>query len=48
MFISKGVDFKTVSELLGHSSVGMTLDTYAGVYEEQKTKTINLLAKMLN
>lgn len=48
MLISEGIDFKTVSELLGHSSVGMTLDTYAGVYEEQKTKTINLLAKMLN
>ncbi|MFR4506935.1 MAG: tyrosine-type recombinase/integrase [Enterococcus avium] len=47
MLISEGVDFKTVSDLLGHSTVGMTLDTYAGVYEEKKTAAVNLLANIM-
>lgn len=48
LLIGQGVNFKTVSELLGHSSVSMTLDTYSGVYQEAKTETINLLEKVLN
>lgn len=48
ILISKGVNFKTVSELLGHSSIGMTMDIYAGVFEEDKTETIDLLANVLS
>lgn len=47
MLISEGIDFKTVSDLLGHSTVSMTLDTYAGVYEEKKTAAVNLLANIM-
>ncbi len=47
MLISEGIDFKTVSDLLGHSTVGMTLDTYAGVYEDKKTAAVNLLANIM-
>lgn len=47
MMISEGIDFKTVSELLGHTSVSMTLDIYAGVYEEKKTAAVNLLANIM-
>lgn len=31
---------KTLSKILGHSSVGFTLDTYAHVTEELKTEQI--------
>ena len=36
LLISEGVNPKTVSELLGHSSVAFTLDIYTGVYETEK------------
>lgn len=48
ILIGQGINFKTVSELLGHSSVSMTLDTYAGVYQEEKIDSINLLANALS
>lgn len=48
MLIAEGIDFKTVSDLLGHSTVSMTLDTYAGVYEEKKTAAVELLGKLMN
>lgn len=47
ILISQGKDYKTVSELLGHSSIGMTLDTYAGVYDAQKTDAISTLSNLL-
>lgn len=48
LLISNGVDFKTVSTLLGHASIAMTLDVYSGIYEKNKTSTIKLLEKVLN
>lgn len=48
LLISEGVNPKTVSELLGHSSVALTLDIYTGVYETEKTSTIKLLAEIIN
>lgn len=41
--IEKGADVKTLSVLLGHSSVNITLNRYAHVLDEQKRKTMELL-----
>lgn len=41
--IEKGVDVKTLSVILGHSSVNITLDRYAHVLDEQKRKVMNIL-----
>lgn len=43
--IRLGVDYKTVSELLGHSSVNITLNIYVHSQMSQKKKCINLLYK---
>lgn len=48
LLINEGVNPKTVSELLGHSSVALTLDIYTGVYETEKNSTIKLLAEIIN
>ena len=42
MLFKKGVDPKTVSELLGHSDVSITYNIYIHIIHEQKTKAINL------
>lgn len=41
--ISKGFDCKTLSEILGHSSVNITLNTYVHSSIERKRKCIELL-----
>ena len=41
--LEKGADIKTVSELLGHKSVQITLDIYSHVSANLKKKTISLL-----
>jgi integrase len=41
--ISKGVDYKTTSELLGHSDISTTLKLYVHSNIEQKRKAIDLL-----
>lgn len=38
-----GMDYKTLSEILGHSSVGITLDLYAHSLKEHKKKEMNKL-----
>lgn len=43
--IKNGIDPKTVSELLGHSSVNITLNLYVHSSEEQKRKCINSIYK---
>ena len=43
MLFRKGVDAKTVSELLGHSSVAFTLNTYVHLIEDQKKNAVNLI-----
>lgn len=42
--IEVGCDAKTLSELLGHSSVKITLDRYVHTSMEQKRKNINKLS----
>lgn len=46
MLIQKGVDIKVVSELLGHSSVKITYDTYVHIIKEQKIEAINKLDEL--
>lgn len=38
--IRHGVDIKTVSELLGHSDVGITMNTYVHLIDEQKKSAV--------
>lgn len=45
--IELGIDIKTVSELLGHSSTTITLDRYVHSSLEQKKRAINQLSKGL-
>lgn len=41
--ISSGTDYKTVSELLGHSSVNLTMNLYVHCQMEEKRKCIEML-----
>ena len=43
--IKLGVDYKTVSELLGHSTVNITLNLYVHPQISQKIKCINMVCK---
>lgn len=44
---AKGVDVKTVSELLGHSEVGITYDTYIHLIQEQQAAAVDILENVL-
>ena len=41
-----GMDYKTLSEILGHSSVGITLDLYAHSLKEHKRNEMNKLGRI--
>lgn len=43
-----GMDYKTLSEILGHSSVGITLDLYAHSLNEHKRTEMNKLSCIFN
>ena len=43
MLFKKGVDVKTVSEILGHADVRITYNTYIHLIKEQKHDAVNLL-----
>ena len=43
LMIRKGVDIKIISEMLGHSSVSFTYNTYVHLIEEEKAKVIRQL-----
>jgi len=45
LLIMEGVDLKTISEILGHSSISITADVYGHVLEEQKRKAVGKLDK---
>ena len=46
--IENGTDIKTISQLLGHSGVEITLDIYTHVSNETKSNAINNYVKLLN
>lgn len=43
ILLANGENIKVISERLGHSSIKMTLDTYASVMPKSRTKTASLL-----
>lgn len=45
--IALGIDYKTVSEMLGHSSVGTTLKVYTHIDDDAKEKAMNELYKTM-
>lgn len=46
--IKLGIDPKTVSELLGHADVSVTLNRYAHSFDEQKRQAMKKIAAHLN
>ena len=44
--IEQGVDIKTVSELLGHTNINITLSTYAHSTNDTKTKAVQTLCHL--
>lgn len=46
--ITKGVDVKTVSVILGHASAAMTLDIYADALEDSKRTGMSLMDEILS
>ena len=46
ILLSEGADIKNVSELLGHSKVSFTYDTYIKIFEKDKIKTIDILNRL--
>ena len=47
LLIGHGIDIKTVSERLGHSSVTVTLDRYTHVLKENDKKAAELVTKLI-
>ena len=47
MCIEAGIDFKTVSELLGHSSIAITMNTYVHLSFDHKKKCLEKLVKFI-
>lgn len=47
LMLSNGVDIKIVSELLGHSNVSVTYNTYIHIIKEQKIKAISKLPNIV-
>jgi site-specific recombinase XerD len=47
LMLASGVDLGTVSSLLGHSSVSLTLSTYAGVAPSLKRQATDQLGRLL-
>ena len=43
-----GIDYKTLSEILGHASVGITLDLYAHSLKEHKIKEMSKMNEIYN
>jgi integrase len=48
LMLLEGVGIKTVSEILGHSSITITADIYAHVIDEQKKEAAMKIGKYLN
>lgn len=43
MLIERGMEINFISEILGHSSISFTYNTYIHLFEEQKAKNIKML-----
>ena len=47
ILLALGVDLRTIMETLGHSQIGVTMDTYAGVIPELKRDAADRVATAL-
>ena len=47
LMIGAGVPLKTVSDILGHSSIKLTADTYGYTFEQQMESALENLAQLL-
>ena len=47
LLLSNGVEIKTVSELLGHSDVSITYNTYIHVIKDQKRKALSAIPNLI-
>ena len=45
---SRGVDIKSISELLGHSNTNITLDVYTHAYDERKIECANIFENLIS
>ena len=48
LFLSKGVHLKIVQEMLGHSSITITLDTYSHVLPNMQEKAVEAMEDILD
>lgn len=48
LLLSQGVPARTIMEILGHSQINLTMNTYAHVMPEMKTEAISLMDNILN
>ena len=44
--IEQGMDVKALSKILGHASVGFTLDTYAHLLDDHKRESMMLMQEL--
>ena len=45
--LEAGIDFKTLSILLGHADIYVTINRYAHVLDEQKRKAMNEITSVI-
>ncbi len=48
LMLAQGVHPKVVSEMLGHTTIGITLDIYSHVLPEMQREAANTLDQLLN
>lgn len=48
LMLEQGVDIKTISTLLGHSTIKITADIYTHVLDHTKRKATNILSSIIN
>lgn len=47
LMVKKGVNFKVIQERLGHANIGITLDLYSHLEEEQHIESVNVFNDIL-
>ncbi|MDD2568689.1 MAG: site-specific integrase, partial [Clostridia bacterium] len=48
LLLKQGVQIKTISSMLGHSSIGITLDTYSHVTFDMQKQATNIVENLLS
>lgn len=47
LMVKKGINFKIIQERLGHANIGITLDTYSHLEEEEHIESTNVFSDIL-